>query len=156
MLERARVSHKILASSYGDCEFVILPCPKYDKDQKDYITVMGNPFTLYAIASDIAKPDMASAVIECFASEGYRIVTPAVFELSLKTRYVDDPISSEMYDIIRANITYDIGRLFSGSLIGQGDWRTAVKTGAQWSSMVAPKLIKLSKALDTLNDALNN
>ena len=154
MMERARVSHKVLAANYGETEFVILPCPKYDKEQENYITVMGNPFTLYAIASDIQEPSRASAVIECFASEGYRIVTPAVFELSLKTRYVDDPISGQMYDIIRENITYDIGRIFSNALIGQGDWRNAVASNAQWTTTVAPKLIKLSRALDTLNATL--
>ena len=59
-----------------------------------------------------------------------------------------------MYDIIRENITYDIGRIFSNALIGQGDWRNAVASNAQWTTTVAPKLIKLARALDTLNETL--
>ncbi len=155
MLERARVSHKILAAEYSDTKFVILPCPKYNKDQKEYITVMGNPFTLYAIASDIKDPEMASAFIECFASEGYRQVTPAVFELSLKTRYVDDPVSGAMYDIIRKNITYDVGRVFSSALIGQGTFRNAIKNKQNWTSTSTIAAKQLKKALDKLNSALN-
>lgn len=155
MMDRARVSHKTLADKYGETKFVILPCPKYDKDQEKYITVMGNPFTLYAIAADIENPKMASAFIECFASEGYRTVTPAVFEISLKTRYVADSLSGYMYDIIRANITYDIGRLFSGSLIGQGAFRTAVSSGSPWTSLAKQNSKALSKSLKTLNNALN-
>ncbi len=154
MMDRARVSHKVIAQNYGDTKFVILPCPKYDKDQEKYITVMGNPFTLYAIASDVADPAMASAFIECFASEGYRKVTPAVFELSLKTRYVDDPISGNMYDIIRSNITYDVGRIFSDSLIKQSTFRDAVKNGAPWGSTAKMAAKGLDKTLVRLNKTL--
>jgi ABC-type glycerol-3-phosphate transport system substrate-binding protein len=154
MMDRARVSHKTLATYYGDTKFAILPCPKYDKDQEDYITVMGNPFTLYAVAADIANPEMASAFIECFASEGYRKVTPAVFELSLKTRYVDDPISASMYDIIRANVTYDIGRIFSESLIKQSTFRDAIQKDYTWGSVAVAAARGLDKALPRLNKAL--
>ena len=154
MMERARVSHNTLASEYGDVKFVILPCPKYDKDQEEYITVMGNPFTLYAIASDIQNPKMASAFIECFASEGYRQVTPAVFELSLKTRYVSDSLSGRMYDMIRENITYDVGRLFSSELIEQKTFRNAVISHQSWASAVAKVSKLLAVQLTKLNDAL--
>jgi len=155
MMERARVSHKLLAAEYGETEFVILPCPKYDKDQERYITVMGNPFTLYGIAADIADPKMASAFIECFASEGYRQVTPAVFEISLKTRYVADSLSGIMYDMIRENITYDIGRIFSSDLIGQSTFRNAVAGQQNWGSVAKQATKALTRQLKTLNNKLN-
>ena len=155
MMERARVSHKVLAAEYGETEFVILPCPKYDKDQEKYITVMGNPFTLYGIAADIANPKMASAFIECFASEGYRQVTPAVFEISLKTRYVADSLSGIMYDMIRENITYDIGRLFSSDLIGQSTFRNAIAGQQVWGSVAKQAAKAIGRQLKTLNNKLN-
>ena len=116
---------------------------------------MGNPFTLYAIAADIADAKMASAFIECFASEGYRQVTPAVFEISLKTRYVSDSLSGYMYDLIRANITYDVGRLFSGNLIGQGNFRDAIAGGQVWGTVAKQSSTALKRALKTLNNSLN-
>lgn len=125
MMDRARVSHKVLKAEY-EVEYVVVPCPKYDKDQEKYITVMGNPFTLYAIRKDARNPEAASAFIECMASEGYRQITPAVFELQLKTRYVNDPISSQMYDIIRSNLTFDLGRLFNYPLGGSQRDRKSV------------------------------
>ncbi len=155
MIDRARVSHRSLSPKYGDVKYVVLPCPKYDKDQEKYITVLGNPFTLYSIPVDIEDPNMASAFIECFASEGYRTVTPAVFELSLKTRYVDDPTSADMYDIIRANITYDIGRIFSSDLIGQSKFKNAIADSTPWASVAKQSLVALAKPLKDLNKALN-
>ena len=154
MTDRARVSHYRLAPLDFD-DFLIVPCPKYDKDQERFYTTMGNPFTLYAIPSDTADPKMASAFIECFASEGYRTVTPAVFELSLKTRYVDDPVSASMYDIVRANIVYDMGRLFSTDLIGQSTFRNALANNQTWGSVAKQATKGLDKAVKKLNSALN-
>ena len=154
MTDRCRTSHKRLAADFDFSDFVIVPCPKYDKDQEKYITVMGNPFTLYAIAADIQNPKMASAFIECFASEGYRIVTPTVFELSLKTRYVDDPISARMYDLVKANITYDIGRIFSDDLIGQATFRKALAGNQVWGSVAKTAAAGLKRSLAKLNSAL--
>ena len=155
MTDRCRTSHYRLAAEHDFSDFVILPCPKYDKDQENYITVMGNPFTLYAISADIADAKMASAFIECFASEGYRTVTPAVFELSLKTRYVDDPISALMYDLVRENITYDIGRIFSDDLIGQATFRNALAGNQNWASVAKTAAAGLKRSLTNLNKALN-
>ena len=154
--ERARVSHKVLANKYAFTDFIILPCPKYNKDQEKYITVLGNPFTLFGIAADNQNLSMASAVIECFASEGYRNVTPAVFEFSLKSRYSFDSVSSRLYDVIRANITYDIGRLFNSDLIGQSDFRNALSTqGSVWNAtgrmkVLTTKCQQLNNKLDDL------
>ncbi len=155
MTDRCRTSHKRLAAEFDFDDFVILPCPKYDNEQEKYITVMGNPFTLYAIAADVQDPKMASAFIECFASEGYRTVTPAVFELSLKTRYVDDPISALMYDLVRENITYDIGRIFSDDLIGQATFRNALAGNQAWASVAKTAASGLKRTLAKLNSALN-
>lgn len=120
MTDRARVSHKILKASY-EVDYLVLPCPKYDVDQEKYITVMGNPFTLYAIRTDAQNREASAAFIECMASEGYRQITPAVFELQLKTRYVNDPVSGQMYDLIRSNLTFDLGRIYSKVLGGTQD-----------------------------------
>lgn len=153
--ERARLSHKVLFPDYGFSDFVILPCPKYDKEQENYITVMANPFTLYGIPADISDPEMASAFIECFASEGYRHVTPAVFEISLKTRYVMDSVSASMYDIIRENVTYDIGRLFSADLIDLSSFRNAITNSTPWTSAAKAASKQLQAKLPALNEALN-
>ena len=148
--DRCRCSHKVFAEN-ADCKYVVVPCPKYNKDQDRFYTVMGNPFTLYAIAANCEDKAKASAFVECMASEGYRKVTPAVFELSLKTKYVDDPTSGEMYDIIRESLTYDLGRIFSNDLIGQGDFRSAISMATNsWMTRKAG----IEKRLDTLTKKL--
>lgn len=134
LIDRACVSHVILKADY-DVDYVVLPVPKYDADQEDYVTVMGHPFTLYGIRNDALDPEVAAIFIECMASEGYRQITPAVFEIQLKTRYVDDPVSSTMYDIIRENLTFEIGRICQRSLgTNQVTFRNAVANNSNYLS----------------------
>ena len=153
MTDRARVSFKVLAANES-CHYTIVPCPKYDEEQETYSTVMGNPFSLYAIPIDSEDPAMASAVMECFASESYRNTTPAVFEMSLKLKYAQDDITGQMYDIIRDTVTFDIGRIFSSSLIGQGLFRNSISGNRNsWASDVKANLKPLEKKLEKLSDA---
>jgi len=89
----------------------LVPNAKYDPAD-EYYTNLGHPFTLYAISSGAEDADMAGAVLECLASESYRQVTPAVFETAMKIKYAHDEKTSQMYDIIRSTVVFDLGRLY--------------------------------------------
>lgn len=155
MTERARTSFRTLAAN-ENCHYTIVPCPKYDEEQENYSTVMGNPFSLYAIPIDSEDPAMASAVMECFASESYRNTTPAVFEMSLKLKYAQDDITGQMYDIIRDTVSFDIGRIFSASLIDQGLFRNSIANNRNsWASDVKANLKPLEKKLEKLAAAFS-
>lgn len=148
-IDRARVSFRNFAET--DVQYGIVPCPKYEASQDSYITVMGNPFSLYCLPIDCKDPEMAAAVMECYASEGYRQVTPAVFEITLKIKYSDDATSAEMYDLIRESLTFDIGRIFSKSLISQSDFRNALENNQNtWASITKVRQKEMEKKLDKL------
>lgn len=93
--------------------FGILPPPKYDNAQENYYSVMGNAFSLYAILNTKTDADMCSAVLECMGSEGYRQLSPAIFEEAMKVKYASDDLTSQMYDVVRAGVVFDNGRIFS-------------------------------------------
>lgn len=99
----------------GKVEFAcgIVPMPKYTADQANYQTNLGNSFSLYAVSSNSKIADIAATTLEAMASENYRSVTPAVFEVTMKQRYADDAQTSRLYDILRSTVSFDIGRLFS-------------------------------------------
>lgn len=151
-IDRARCSIRTFANT--DVQYGIVPSPKYEAAQDSYVTVMGNPFTLYCLPIDCRDPEMMAAVMECYASEGYRQVTPALFEITLKVKYSDDAVSAEMYDLIRENVTFDIGRIFSDSLIGQGDFRNALTNNQNaWASVTKVRLKQFESKLKTLQKA---
>ncbi len=150
--DRARIAITKLTSE--DLDFSIVPFCKYDEAQESFVTVMGNPFTLYGIPINAVADDlpMLSAVIEVYASESYRKLTPALYEITLKTKYVQNEDSARMYDIIRENLTFDLGRIFSSVLIGQTSFRNAVlnNTGGTWASTIRGYEKVLPKLLDKL------
>ncbi len=110
IVERSRLSFSRLTPS--GINYGIVPVPKYDSEQSNYITHIGFPYTLYTIPIGLSDPDNIAAVLECMASESYRQVTPAVFEISMKTKYANDDISSRMFDIARETVSFDLGIIY--------------------------------------------
>lgn len=120
-------------------KYGLVPTPLYDLNQADYITIIGNPFTLYCIMTDVQDKAPFTAVIECWGSEAYRLTTPALFETNMKYKYSQEEISSQMFDILRRTSVFDQGRIFSNDLSYMselpsktmttgGSWATAMKT----------------------------
>ncbi|MBP5269418.1 MAG: hypothetical protein ILO42_00505 [Clostridia bacterium] len=134
----------------NEVAFGVVPNPKYDKNQDEYYTVLGNPFSLYAIPNDCTEVDLVSAVMECYASESYRNVSPALYDTTIKYRYTDDAISSAMFDTIRESVIFDLGRIFASALGSPyGLYENCIKNKTSWAvsatgqmKQVWPKAIK--------------
>ena len=104
--------------SSTEIEYGILPLPKYD-DNQDYRSVCWVGRTLYFISKGSDAAEMAATTMECMASEGYRRVTPILYEEVYKLRYSKDAISGQMLDIIRNSIVFDLAQVFTYSFENQ-------------------------------------
>ena len=136
-----------------EVNFGIVPLPKYDEAQENYITAATYTGSMYAIPTDAKDTDVSSAVIEALASEGYYRVAPAFFETAMKVKYSSDDDTSRMYDIIKASIMYDFGRVYSAAGLDgiPGMMRGAVRdNNKNWASTAAKKMSKLEKLLADL------
>ncbi len=134
--------------SYG-----VLPTPKYTAEQEDYITCVGNPFTLYAVMNDVSAEDqqMCTAVLECLGSEAYRLTTPAVFDNQMKTRYSENGVDAEMYDTIRRTISFDLGRIFGDDMNLMNEvWSQAVINGKPWKTTYSVVKKLMNNKLDAI------
>lgn len=148
--------HKDVAERTADAgfSFGIVPIPKYDKDQKSHITCVGNPVSFYAIYAKTKDANRAAAVLECWASEAYRTTTPALFESTMKLRYSETSVESEMYDIIRSGIIFDFGRLFNTDLGTMSDqWCNCSVNGNNWAVASKAMMRNLPKKLKNITDA---
>lgn len=142
-----------------DWEFGILPTPLYTAEQEEYITLLGNPISLWSVMNGAKDPKMSTAVIECFASEAYRKTSPALFENNMKYRYTPDTAgkgdSARMFDIIRENINFDLGRLFSNSLSYMSEMPSdAAANGSSWATIMKQQKVALTRAMNSLNKSL--
>lgn len=126
------------SSGLNDVEwkYGLVPTPLYDENQEDYITVIGNPFTLYGIMTDCEEQTRMTAVLECWGSEAYRLTTPALFYDNMKYRYSAIDTSAQMFDILRETQSYDLGRILGksfGSIPSEVPSKCASE-GSSWAS----------------------
>lgn len=148
--DRARFADRYLVPENFTDEYAVLPTPLYDEAQGKkvgYITTMANPFTLYGITMFCDSASEMTAVLECWASEGYRKTTPALFESTFKGRYVTAPEDREMWDIVRNGIKFDLGRIYHKSVLGDYPtemWSVALCKGSRWE-------LESQNAADLLN-----
>ena len=129
-----------------ETNFGILPLPKYDESQKEY-----NSMVSIGCANSIAIPTTANAercgaVIEALSAESYYTLTPAYYDIVLKTKNARDDASSEMLDIIFNNRIFDIAYMFDwGGIIGSINGLT---TDGKISSTIDSKLKAAEKELE--------
>ena len=111
-----------------DDDYGIIPFPKYESGQEEYISFMANGTVITGMPITVSEEDMVgplSAVIECLCSESYRSVSITYFDTALKGAYSRDPQSAEMIDIIMGqhptikskltkNLVYEYGSSLEG------------------------------------------
>ena len=97
-----------------ESDFGILPVPKFDKAQKEYIT-HNNPHSGVGICVPVTSgdPDRAGMVLEDLCAESKYTLQPAYYEINLRGKYARDDESLEMLDIILSNNRHDIGYVYN-------------------------------------------
>ena len=90
-----------------DADYGIIPIPKYDTEQENYITQLGTSTSMLFVPTTAADPELTSKVMECLVYYGYNDVTPKYYEVALKTKYASDVDMQEMLDLIRETATID-------------------------------------------------
>lgn len=112
-LSVASSSFKEMKSDYG-----IIPYPKFDEIQEDYLTRIQDAVALISVPITIApeKLEAAGAALEALAAESYRSVTAVYFEVAMKVKYSRDDISSQMLDIVRGGAYLNFASIYNESI----------------------------------------
>ena len=86
-------------------DFGILPAPKYDEAQKEYINLGGSPFFMVVpvTAEDL---DRTGAVMEALAVDSMGLIDNAYYEIVLKGKTSRDEESIEMLELINSTLYY--------------------------------------------------
>lgn len=97
-------------------DYGIIPIPKYDQEQANYITQLGTSTSAIAIPNTNKNPELTSKVMEALAYFGRTEVTPKYYEVALKTKYASDENVQEMLDLIRDTATIDFMFVFTSAI----------------------------------------
>ena len=146
------ISSGQLRGAEFDIGFV--PWPKYDETDANYTINLSNAYSMWQIPIDAKDPDESAAVMEALASAGYRTTSPALFKTAYKVKYnnIDAMRQSQVYDIVRQDVSFDISRIFNNVLsFSANQFGDMVAANRQkWVSTVEKNSAKFQAALDSL------
>ncbi len=121
--------------------FGVVPMPKYDEAQKDYITYGNAAFSDHVIVpGGLLTPDleMIGYVIESMGYYAQKYITPAVVEQSVTLKGVTDEESAKWIEFILDKQIFDIGYIFDwGEMLNM--FAALVTSDADFSSQYASK-----------------
>ncbi len=102
-----------MTDAYG-----ILPVPLLEDTQTAYYSMAHDQFGVVGLPLTVPaeRHEMIGAALTYLAFTSREVVSPAYYEVALKTKYADDPQSGEMLDIIFDGFRIDAGVLYSSNL----------------------------------------
>ncbi len=138
-----------------ECDFGILPCPKYDEEQTAYRTLMYDGGFIGAVNGNSANLDLVGATLEALNAETYRSVTPVYYETALKVKYTRDDTSAKMIDMIHDSLMTNFIYAYNYALSDIGlQYRKLITTKSkEYVSTIERALKGAEKKLETLSGA---
>ena len=124
--------------------FGIIPSPKYDESQSDYITPTVNDAV--GIPVYVKNEEMSAVITEAMQYYSEQTVKPAYFETAIKRKSTRDEESVEMLDIIGRTCASDFMYIFSRDI---GDIINSI-ADKNYASKWAKNHDKFQKKIDAL------
>ncbi len=155
--ERSLITYGEISTSYvhyrqTDVDYGMLPFPKLDDTQEDYISFYTDRFFVIPVTAQ--NVDTIGLLLEAMSAEGYRTIYPAYYEIALKGKYAQDNESVRILDIINESrmmsfsyvyfknpLSSIFGNLFSNSN-PSADFASFFKTNEKAARKAIEKLVK--------------
>ncbi|MBQ2256595.1 MAG: hypothetical protein II330_07000 [Clostridia bacterium] len=99
-------------------EFGVLPQPKYDEKQADYMGFVNGAAPTACVPNSLSDEALEDAgfMLEVLASSSYYMVTDTLYDKVAKSKNARDPESAEMVDVIIRHKVFDFGYTHLGDL----------------------------------------
>lgn len=135
----------------------ILPEPKFDTYQEEYLSFVNGSTSLVMIAKTEEDPEFVGTIMEAMATYNYSHVTPNMFQVVTKLQAAQDPASAEMVDLIIRNRVFDLGyfadlgvtNLVRDSLVaGRAEIASGLQSGRKSAERTLSKLLANMEKFD--------
>ncbi len=93
-------------------EYGIIPYPKWDEAQKEYITMSDGSHHAMAIPKNIVELEKVGTITEALCAESYKNLFPVYYDTALKVKGARDEESIAMLDMIVESRMFDFGYVF--------------------------------------------
>lgn len=140
-----------------EADFGILPMPKFEEMADSYINPVhlwcSSSIAILKTASDIERTGI---IIEALSAESLYTLTPAYYDVTLKTKLSRDNESAEMLDLIFENRVFDIGAMYNWNNVFQLTIDLATARDYNFASGFARNEkginVKIEKAIEAILD----
>jgi hypothetical protein len=151
--------------SLGALSYGIAPMPKFDTNQKNYYSYVQDQVSCFGISAavgDADRQEMCAAVLEAMAYHSYNLVRPAYYETALSERYMQDPQSKEVLDLIFDTLYFDFSSTCSNiftscvirdnlrPILSGSDQRPVASSTKSWQKAVERHLKTYNEKLEAL------
>ena len=113
-----------------ESEYMVMPMPKYDENQDDYISPLATEAAMVMIPVCAGDEDVSGMVIEYLGYLGEKDVVPVYLEQTLKLKYASDPQVMEMIQYIVDRSSYTLTAVLMWNLDAGGQLRNMYAFGS--------------------------
>ena len=132
-------------------DFGIIPAPKYDEEQTEYINLGGSPFFMVVpiISDDL---DRTGAIMEGLAYDSVGLIDVAYYDKLLKGKTSRDEESTSMLDLIFSTLEYYhplANSYLNSPLADDLIWNSSTRISSYFSSIKKKINAEITDALET-------
>ncbi len=136
--------------------FGILPFPKYDENQSQYMSTMVHMLMYQTIPTTNSHLDLTATVMEAMAHDSYTAVLPIYYDSVVEHKGLRNEDSVEMLEILRANRGVDIAVVFAWNDAAREQIREALfKGNNQVASIMAAQKSAIESNIEKFVEYLN-
>ncbi|MBO5219276.1 MAG: hypothetical protein J6C52_07595 [Clostridia bacterium] len=107
----------------------IVPLPKFDAEQKNYVSPVAIGNFMMCVPKSNNDLEMASVILDAMSYVSWRDIVPQYYETVIQTKHIRDEETKEMLDIIREARTYYSARAFGWGEALRTELQSSIKAG---------------------------
>ena len=98
-------------------KYYVLPAPKLNEQQADYVTGVHDGCSIFGIAKDSSHIQAAAATLEIMAAKSHELVTPVYYESAVKFQYTRDSAAARVIEeLVHKHVETDFAGVWSNQL----------------------------------------
>jgi len=138
-----------------EADFGIIPMPKYDEDQENYVSPINHAYHTFTIVpitnSDL---ELTGNVLNSLGYYSQQLITPAFIDQTVMSKAIRDNDSAEMINLIYDTRMYDIATYYNWGNIYTNFSTMTTNRNVNFASDYASKEATILAALQTTIDTL--
>lgn len=136
---------------YTDVNYGIIPLPKLDDTQKEYLSAYTDRF--FVVPVNATELDFIGLMLEAMSAEGYKKVIPAYYEVALKQKFTYDDESVQILELINEVRILDFAFVYCNNFNGIiNDLLNPNKPSKDFTSLYAAREKNLISAVAKVSD----